>query len=137
MKTLYYCKRTGGKNKFEVEEKWFYEVGELNRHEFNNNRTEHRRHEEANENKVYDCYLCISAERAYFKTVREQEHQALMERLYLALDELTDKQLHLIKRIYFEGAKAVDVANERGISRASISYALQGIYKKLRKNLGK
>jgi len=133
MKTLYYCKRTGGKNKFEIEEKWFYEIGELNRHEFNNNRTEHRRHEEADENKVYDCYLCISAERAYFRALHEQERQDLINRLNVAIGGLTQRQREIIRMVYWDNLLQQKVADELGLDKSTISKYLTATYKKLRK----
>lgn len=57
-----------------------------------------------------------------------------LRRLYAAMGKLTDRQSEVIQLYYFKGMTQQEIAEELGISRPGVHYALQGALKKLKKS---
>lgn len=57
-----------------------------------------------------------------------------LRRLYAAMGKLTDRQKEVIELYYFKGMTQQEIAEELGISKPGVHYALQGALKKLKKS---
>ena len=56
-----------------------------------------------------------------------------LRRLYAAMGKLTERQREIIELYYFKGMTQQEIADELGISKPGVHYALQGALKKLKK----
>lgn len=56
-----------------------------------------------------------------------------LRRLYAAMGKLTGRQREIIELYYFKGMTQQEIADELGISKPGVHYALQGALKKLKK----
>lgn len=65
--------------------------------------------------------------------VEEQEEK--MAALYAAIENLDERQQHIVKEIYFAGKSQAQVAEELGITQATVSVNLRRILEKLKKFL--
>ena len=57
-----------------------------------------------------------------------------LRRLYAAMKKLTERQKEVIELYYFKGMTQQEIADELGISKPGVHYALQGALKKLKKS---
>lgn len=55
--------------------------------------------------------------------------------LYAAIKKLTPKQQELLKKVFWEGVRQVDIARAEGVSPTTIESRLATIYGRLKKNL--
>ena len=112
----------------DVEEKWGNVVIDLDRQEYNNNHKETRRH--------YSLDAC-TYEGENFKDIDRNlivnQEPDLLEILPDALASLEPQQRELVKKVFFEGKKKKEIADEEGVSPAAISDRLNKIYKKIKK----
>ncbi len=56
-----------------------------------------------------------------------------LRRLYAAMRKLTERQKEVIELYYFKGMTQQEIADELGVSKPGVHYALQGALKKLKK----
>ena len=57
-----------------------------------------------------------------------------LRRLYAAMGKLTERQREVVELYYFKGMTQQEIADELGISKPGVHYALQGALKKLKKS---
>lgn len=114
----------------EVDENWGAVLIELDRQEYNNNQTETRRHCSLEAYNLDGNYVANGddVEEAFFITEDNRK-------LYAAIKKLEPRQQYLIEQVYFLRRKQVDLAEEEGVSKAAITYAVQRAVKKLKKFL--
>ena len=114
----------------EVSEEWGTVLVDLDRLEYNNNQTETRRHCSLEALNLDDNLLPGDAdtEMAAFQNMDNQ-------RLYDAIQKLSPRQQSLIRRVYFQKCKYVDIAREEGRDPSSIRQATERAVKKLKKYL--
>ena len=112
----------------EVDENWGAVLIELDRQEYNNNQTETRRHCSLEAYNLDGNYVANGddVEEAFFITEDNRK-------LYTAIKKLEPRQQYLIEQVYFLRRKQVDLAEEEGVSKAAITYAVQRAVKKLKK----
>ena len=79
----------------------------------------------------YEGELFASAEDTEGEAVRRED----MARLYSAMEALSPSQRELVKKVYFEERKIMDIAAEEGVSEAAIRNRLKKIYSRLKKFL--
>ena len=102
---------------------------EINKPTFNNNQTETRRHvsldalEELGIDFVGEQGVKIDGEE--FAELRD------------AIAKLKPEQQELLKKVFWEGIKQVDIAKSEGVDDSAISWRLARIYKRLKKSLKK
>lgn len=58
------------------------------------------------------------------------------EDLYRAIEKLKPKQRELVKKIFWEGVRTMDIAAVEGVNHSAISHRMETIYKRLKKNMG-
>lgn len=121
---------TGEISEVEVDERLGGMLLDLDRQQYNNDQKETRRHFSLN-GLDYEGDLFASAE----DTEREAEHREDMARLYSAMEALFPSQRELMKKVYFEERKIMDIAAEEGVSEAAIRNRLKKIYSRLKKFL--
>lgn len=71
------------------------------------------------------------------KSIADDERSALMERLKVALSELTDKQKDTVVKKFYRNMTNVQIAAEEGVTEAAIRNRLKKIYATLGKKLKK
>ena len=64
-------------------------------------------------------------------------HDEEMQALHRAIDKLEPQQKELLRKVFFEGVKPIDIAREEGIGRDAVSKRLSRIYSSLKKILEK
>ena len=68
---------------------------------------------------------------------RSVEDMVIMEeeaaKLHKNIEKLTEQEKFIIKAVYFEGMKQVDLAEKLGISKVRMSQKVNAILKKMRK----
>lgn len=102
---------------------------EFNNTTFNNNQTETRRHvsfdalEELDIDFVGEQGVTIDGEK--FAELRD------------AIAKLKPEQQELLKKVFWEGIKQVEIAKSEGVDDSAISWRLARIYKRLKKSLKK
>lgn len=64
---------------------------------------------------------------------KEEERKEKNERLYAAMEHLTERQKQFVKLIYFEDKSQDEVALQFGVSKSAISHAMERIYATLKK----
>lgn len=69
--------------------------------------------------------------------IEAEEKQEKYAPLYQAIARLTERQQKMVKMVYFEGMSQDEVAKHFGITKASVSDAMQRIYASLKKFLEK
>ena len=70
-----------------------------------------------------------------FNSIENEEHSIQLERLKVALSQLTDKQKNTIMKKFYLNMTNVDIAKEEGVSEAAIRKQLKKIYDTLKKKL--
>ena len=98
---------------------------EINKPTFNNNQTETRRH----------CSLDAMQE-AGMDLSNEDDIELPDEKyaeLRAVIAQLKPEQQELLRKVFYEEIKQVDIAKSEGVKKASIESRLHTIYKKIRK----
>ena len=115
----------------DVPDDWGEILIDLDRHEYNNDHKETRRHYSL-EGKVYE---------GMDYAVEDSDLEALFagptdeERLHAAIQKLDANQREMIRAIYFEDVSVNDYAARMGVTQSAISHRLQTVKKKLKKLL--
>ena len=68
-------------------------------------------------------------------SIADEEHSVRMEKLKVALSELTDKQKDTIIKKFYRKMTNVQIAAEEGVSEAAIRNRLTKIYATLKKKI--
>ena len=100
---------------------------EINKPTFNSNQTETRRH----------CSLDAMQE-AGMDLSNEDDIELPDEKyaeLRAAIAQLKPEQQELLRKVFYEEIKQVDIAKSEGVKKASIESRLNTIYKKIRKHI--
>ena len=95
---------------------------EINKPTFNNNQTETRRHSYIEDDDGTDI-LSDYIQRESF------------EELYRAIEQLEPKQQELLKKVFWEEIKQVDIAKSEGVGKTAIENRMTRIYARLKKLL--
>ena len=114
----------------EVSEKDANIIVELDRQEYNINHKETRRHCSLDAFNLDDT-LFPSDENVEAETETKDQYR----RLYDAIALLEPQQKELVRKVFFENRKIVDVASEEGVSEAAIRNRLKKIIQRLKKIL--
>ena len=100
---------------------------EINKPTFNSNQTETRRH----------CSLDAMQEAGM--DLSSEDDIALPDEKYAelraAIAQLKPEQQELLRKVFYEEIKQVDIAKSEGVKKASIESRLYTIYKKIRKHI--
>ena len=115
----------------EVDEKWGAILLDLDRREYNNDQTETRRHASLNAME-YEGEVFIDPSADVSAQVDLSEAQ---ENLCRAMDSLLPQQKALLKKVFFEGIPAAEIARQEGVNKSSVHKRLQRIFEKLKKVL--
>lgn len=109
-------------------------LGELlvdfDRQEYNNDHNETRRHVSL-DGMDYEGALFASPADPAVEVLKREE----TARLLRAMESLSPDQRELVRRVYFENQRIVDIAREQGVSEAAIRNRLKKIYAKMKKFL--
>ena len=122
-----YYESVTGKIELDVPEKWGKIKVDLDRQEYNVNHKETRRHCSLEAYNLDDALLPSDADVA-----GDVETADEIERLYTAIARLQPQQRELVKRVYFNNEKIVDIAAEAGVSEAAIRNRLKKIFAALK-----
>ena len=130
MKIQYsYC--DGQTINIEVEDNLGEVIIQLERDEYNANRRETRRHESySNDNDKMDTLVDPSAD-VEADVICTADHN----RLYQAIQALQPQQQELVRQIYFENRRIMDIARERGVTEGAVRDRLRKIHIRLKKLL--
>ena len=108
-------------------------LGELlvdfDRQEYNNDHKETRRHVSL-DGMDYEGALFASPDDPAAEVLKREE----LARLLRAMEALSPDQRELVRRVYFENQKIVDIAREQGVSHAAIHDRLKRIYQRIKNN---
>ena len=115
----------------EVSEELGNIIVDLDRQEYNNHHKETRRH----------CSLdAFNLDDALFPSEEDIEAEVVAKdqynRLYAAIALPEPQQKELVRQVFFENRKIVDIAAEEGVSEAAIRNRLKKITQRLKKILG-
>jgi len=66
--------------------------------------------------------------------ITTKAHQALLNKLAVAMESLLPQQLELFKKVYVDKRSNTDIAAEEGVTEAAIRNRLKKIHEKLRKH---
>lgn len=109
-------------------------LGELlvdfDRQEYNNGHKETRRHISL-DGMDYEGTLFASPADPAAEVLKREE----TARLLRAMEALSPSQRELVRRVYFDNEKIVDIARAEGVDESSIRERLRWIYKKMKKFL--
>ena len=114
----------------EISEKDANIIVDLDRQEYNVNHKETRRHCSLDAFNLDDT-LFPSDENVEAET----ETKDLYRRLYDAIALLEPQQKELVRQVFFNERKIVDIASEKGVSEAAIRNRLKKIIQRLKKIL--
>lgn len=117
-------------SEIEVDESLGELLVDFERQEYNNDHKETRRHTSL-DSMDYEGELFAAAADTADEAARRDEAARLMQ----AIEALSPSQRELVRRVYFENEKIVDIAREEGVSHVAILDRLKRIYKKLKNNL--
>ncbi len=115
----------------EVDEKWGAILLDLDRCEYNNNQTETRRHASLNAME-YEGELFFDPNSDIAAHLEKAEAQEILRR---AMDSLPPQQKALLKKVFFEGISAAEIARQEGVNKSSVHKRLQRIFEQLKKAL--
>lgn len=131
----------------EVYEDEVEKVRETNRMTWQEDKAEERRRKKLEEDGITLCSLDktdadgdnISDEKMSVeeRIIEEESRQENNARLYAAISKLNPRQREMIKMVYFKDMSQDDIAKKYGITKASVSDAMQRIYASLKKYLEK
>lgn len=102
---------------------------EFNNTTFNNNQTETRRH--VSFDALEELDIDFVGEQGV--TIDGEEFAELRD----AIAKLKPEQQELLKKVFWEGIKQVEIAKSEGVDDSAISWRLARIYKRLKKSLKK
>lgn len=128
MNTTYEYEFTTETVEIEISEEWTEILRDMDRREYNNNHTETRRHGRYEDEGEW----AIDEAAAVETVIRRKELRAERDQIW---NKLTDDQVKLIKRLFFDGVSVCEYAKEENVTQAAISRRLQRIRKKLEKIL--
>lgn len=128
MNTTYEYEFTTETVEIEISEEWAEILRDMDRREYNNNHTETRRHERYEDEGEW----AIDEAAAVETVIRRKELRAERDQIW---NKLTDDQVKLIKRLFFDGVSVCECAKEEDVTQEAISRRLQRIRKKLEKIL--
>ena len=112
----------------EVNEEWANVLIELDRHEYNDNHRETRRH------CSFELYSREGAEIASDLNVLQEILLAEdIATLHKSMKKLEPRQRYLLHEIYFIGRSQTEIAEEEGVSPQAIHQAVNRAIKKLKK----
>ena len=125
--------------KFATDEKAVVEVPEeigqvileLEKAEFEKNRTETRRHSSIeNLTELGGQFIdkTVDVENAIISSLEN-------EKLYMAIQQLLPQQKELIKKVFFDGLTPTEIGRIEGVARQTIEDRLKRILKRLKNNL--
>ena len=117
-------------SEIEVDESLGELLVDFDRQEYNNDHKETRRHTSL-DGMDYEGGLFASTADTADEAARREEAARLMR----AMEALSPSQRELVRRVYFENEKIVDIAREEGVSHVAILDRLKRIHKKLKNNL--
>lgn len=117
-------------SEIEVDESLGELLVDFDRQEYNNDHKETRRHTSL-DSMDYEGGLFAAAADTADEAARRDEAARLMQ----AIEALSPSQRELVRRVYFENEKIVDIAREESVSHVAILDRLKRIYKKLKNNL--
>ena len=115
----------------EVDEKWGAILLDLDRREYNNDQTETRRHASLNA-MDYEGEVFIDPNADIAAQVDLSEAQEILRR---AMDSLLPQQKALLKKVFFEGIPAAEIARQEWVNKSSVHKRLQRIFEQLKKVL--
>jgi len=84
----------------------------------------------------YDCDIMIENISVKDSTSEHMEHEELMEMVWLAIEELPDKQRAVFMQTEIEGKSFKEISSETGISINTLLSQKRYAIKKLQKTLG-
>ena len=101
---------------------------EVNRPTFNNDQKERRRHESWEECVAHGHNPACknNVEDMVFNTDADED-------LHHAISKLTPKQQDMVKKVYWENCKQVDIARAEGVSEAAIAQRMATTHARLKK----
>ena len=118
----------------EVEDKWAEIILELDRHEYNNNQTETRRHLGFGEFGDEAGWLS-SEEPETFIRIAGQTFSLDDERFEIARKSLSEKQYELYESVYVNGNSINEYAGDNNIDQSTASKRNRVVIKKFKKIL--
>ena len=118
----------GEVSEIEVEDSLGELLVEMDRHEYNINHKETRRHVLLSAIDPSERYLAAE-EDLLQDLIDEEDH----ERLMAAIAKLQPQQRELLYRVYWNGEKQKDIAAEDGVSERAITGRMKKIYASLKK----
>ena len=113
----------------EIDEKLYKEIKELDRQLYNNNQSERRRHCSADD--LHDNYDFDLID----ETADPQETAFIHDEFEKLIAPLNKDQKDLVRRVFFNGELAVDIAKEQGVGKSAITNRLTRIYEQIKKSL--
>jgi len=90
--------------------------------------------EEADDRNSYLADDSTNPEAIFIENEEEKAHQALLNKLAVAMESLLPQQLELFKKVYVDKRSNTDIAAEEGVTEAAIRNRLKKIHEKLRKH---
>lgn len=113
----------------EVDEQWATVIAELDRHDYNNDKKETRRHTTLDNG--FDDGEWLAVEEDGILSLFEDTEQ--LDRLASAMTHLNEKQCELVQAIFYDGVKPSEYARLTGVTKGAISHQIETIRKKLKK----
>lgn len=101
---------------------------DYNKPTFNNNQTETRRHVSLDALNADGNLIAGSDDAETVGTDRYEE-------LHRAISKLKPRQRNLIKKVFWEDIKQVEIARAEGVSEAAVAQRMAAIYRRLKKFL--
>ncbi len=132
----YTYKFSDEENTIEIDSQWEVVLSELDKKEFNQNRTETRRHESLDISNEYGSWL-NSIDKSLENIMNDEIDLSIEEKLHIAISKLKPKQRDLIISIYFKHISVNDYAAQEGVKQNAISMRLARAKKNLKKFLEK
>ena len=118
-----------GKQGIEVDEQFYSALMALDREEYNSDRKHHRHNPISLSSAYYDGEWMKAETDILGDLIRADDLECLHETFPL----LTLKQQALVKRIFLNHEKIMDIARKDGVSEAAIRNRLGKIYRRLKK----
>ncbi len=116
-------------DEIEVDDSFGELLMDFDRQEYNNDHKETRRHVSL-DGMDYEGALFASPADPAAEVLKREE----TARLLRAMESLSPDQRELVRRVYFENQRIVDIAREQGVSRAAIHDRLKRIYQRIKNN---
>ena len=126
--TVKYPSVKGQAEVVEISADWAAVLVDLDRHEYNSNRRETRRHCSLEDFDMYGDFFIGDDDVECNVIINEATRE-----LYAALDSLSPAQRKLVIDVYFNKVKQKDLAAQRGVRSAAISGQLRTALRHLKK----